>query len=132
MSRDERRSRGRRAALVIATALLGTVAGCTVHATTRPVSTQADVVVHTPPPPPRRVVVRDRPAPPGRGSAWVEGRWRWNGHRYVWVSGHWVSGRSGQIYQQGRWTQRGGGWVWVEGGWVEAPPTRGSVTVRVR
>lgn len=43
------------------------------------------------------VVYRDRPAPPPliveeygprQGYVWVQGHWRWNGHRYVWIRGH--------------------------------------------
>jgi len=45
---------------------------------------QADV----PPPLIRYEVAPPPPAAPG--AVWQEGRWSWNGDRYVWVDGHWV------------------------------------------
>lgn len=42
--------------------------------------------MHRPPPPPPRYE-RHRPRV---GHAWVGGHWRWQGHRYVWIPGHWV------------------------------------------
>lgn len=36
-------------------------------------------------------IVVVRPAPPARTHVWVEGRWNWNGYRYVWCPGYWAA-----------------------------------------
>src|SRR5271156_5989522 len=47
----------------------------------------AQVVVRVAPPPP---VVEHRPVSPGARYVWTDGHHRWNGHRYVRVSGRWA------------------------------------------
>ena len=47
----------------------------------------AQVVVRVAPPPP---IVEHRPVAPGPRYVWTDGYHRWDGHRYVWVSGRWV------------------------------------------
>src|SRR5258708_7327429 len=48
----------------------------------------AQTVVRVVPPAPVRVGVVGRPPHPGY--VWTEGYQRWNGTRYVWVSGRWL------------------------------------------
>ena len=75
------------------------------------------VVIRTPPPPLRHEVIIAAPGPRDR-FAWVEGHWRWDGHDYDWIPGHWIKrprGRHGWV--AGRWVARHGEWVWREGHW---------------
>jgi len=75
----------------------------------------AQVVVRVAPPPP---VVEHRPVSPGTRYVWTDGHHRWNGHRYVRVSGRWaVPPHAGGAWVPGHWAERGGGWVWIEGHW---------------
>jgi hypothetical protein len=76
----------------------------------------AQVIVHGGPPP---AVIVERPGPPlHAGWVWVPGYYRWNGRRYVWVSGYWAKPpRPRAIWVPGRWVPRGGGYVWVAGYW---------------
>jgi len=88
-------------------------AGVLLMATAAPSS--ADVIVRVGPPALRAEVV---PVAPGPGWAWRSGYWRWNGHRYVWVSGHYLRRpRVGAEWVPGHWGERGGGWVWIGGHW---------------
>jgi hypothetical protein len=65
---------------------------------------------------PPTAIVETAPAPPGSGYAWVGGYWRWNGVKYVWVSGHYVA-HSG-AWVPGHWRHvAGSGWYWVPGHW---------------
>ena len=43
-----------------------------------------------PPPPPAPVVVV-QPVRPTLQHYWVDGRWAWNGYRYVWSPGYWAA-----------------------------------------
>src|SRR4029078_5446062 len=43
-----------------------------------------------PPPPRHEVVPADRP-----GYVWVPGYWDWQGHKHVWMKGHWQHTRPG-------------------------------------
>jgi hypothetical protein len=61
--------------------------------------------------------------PPPRGYrpervAWQPGYWRWDGHDYGWVPGHYVEiPRHRHRWEGGRWEHRPGGWVWMDGRW---------------
>jgi len=80
-----------------------------------PAAVMAQVVVRVAPPAPI-VEVHDRP--PHEGWVWIDGYHRWNGHRYVWVHGHWVRPpHPGAVWVAHRWEQREGGWVLIEGHW---------------
>lgn len=84
-----------------------------------PVVEERVVYVQEPPPPPRREVIveRERPSPE---HIWVEGHWRWAGHGYDWVGGHWdhFPGGGRREWVGGHWQNRPGqGWDWVEGHW---------------
>ena len=77
--------------------------------------TLAQVVVRVAPP----VAVVEHPGPaPGPTYVWVGGYHRWDGHRYVWVPGHYVvPPRAGGVWVPAHWVARNGGWVFVEGHW---------------
>jgi WXXGXW repeat (2 copies) len=73
-------------------------------------------VVRVAPPPPVHVGVVGRPPHPG--FVWIEGYQRWDGRRYVWVSGRWVRPpRPGAVWVSPAWTGRGSGWVFRSGYW---------------
>lgn len=75
----------------------------------------AQVVVRVAPPAP---IVEARPVAPGAHYVWTDGYHRWDGHRYVWLSGRWVMPpRPGVVWVPGHWAERHGGWVWIEGHW---------------
>jgi WXXGXW repeat (2 copies) len=76
----------------------------------------AQVVVRIGPPPPRvREVV---PVRPGPNYVWIGGFQRFDGHRYVWVPGHYVvAPRPHARWVSGHWVRRHGGYVWIEGHW---------------
>ena len=76
---------------------------------------QVGIVVRVAPPAP---IVEFHDRPPHPGWVWVDGYHRWNGHRYVWVHGHWVRPpHEGAVWVAHRWEHRGEGWVLVEGHW---------------
>lgn len=73
---------------------------------------------YPPVPPPR---YETAPPPPGPRYAWVPGHWRWDGYRYVWISGRYVIRHAGWgHWVPGRWvwSPRFGRWVWRPGHWV--------------
>eukprot|EP01034_Spumella_vulgaris_P035213 gene35213-43412_t len=80
-----------------------------------PASAQVDVnlVIGTAPPPLRYESL----PPPRHGYVWAPGFWNWNGHRHVWVAGHWLRERPGYYYTQPQWIQSNGHWVRHEGRW---------------
>jgi hypothetical protein len=103
--------------------LAGALGACTVHGTARggfyaPAGGVVVVEQEPPPPPPRRVVVY-RP-----GYVYIEGRYAWNGNRYLWRDGYYERERSGHVYRPGRWQRQGRGHVWVEGRWEAGGSTR--------
>jgi hypothetical protein len=72
------------------------------------------IVVHNAPPAPRHEVV---PAA-RRGYEWAPGYWNWNGHRHVWVKGHWERARAGYVFHRPEWTRDDrGGYRLNRGGW---------------
>ena len=76
----------------------------------------AQTVVRVAPPAPVRVGVVGRPPHPGY--VWTEGYQRWNGTRYVWVSGRWMRPpRPGVVWVSPLWVRRGNGWVFRAGYW---------------
>ena len=78
-------------------------------------------------PPPGAVFVRVRPpvaavevrgVAPGPDFVWIDGFHRWEGERYVWVSGRWERRpHRGAVWVPGRWRHHDRGWFWVEGHW---------------
>ena len=84
--------------------------------TTGPVGADTGEVIVTRTPPVVRVEAQT--LSPGPGYVWTRGYWSWNGHDFVWVSGHWVRPpRLTAVWVEGHWAQRGGGWVWIPGHW---------------
>src|SRR5579863_1809748 len=76
---------------------------------------QVGVVVRVAPPAP---IVEHYGPPPHPGWVWISGYHNWNGHRYVWVRGHWVRPpRPDAVWVAHHWEQRNGGWVLIEGHW---------------
>jgi hypothetical protein len=73
------------------------------------------VQIGTPPPPPRY----EAPPPVRAGYAWAPGYWAWDGHRHVWVGGHWERVRRGyRHYEPAHWQQGPrGGWHFQPGHW---------------
>jgi len=69
--------------------LLGAMLGTTVLAASAPSFAAIEVNI-APPAPRHEVVPAARP-----GYEWAPGYWNWNGHRYVWVDGHFVRERTG-------------------------------------
>ena len=73
-----------------------------------------DIRIGTPPPPPRY----ESAPPPRRGYVWAPGYWAWDGHRHVWVGGHWERVRRGyHHYAPPGWHQDPDGWRFNRGGW---------------
>jgi hypothetical protein len=67
------------------------------------------------PPPPRHEYV---PYHHGRYDVWQPGHWEWTGHRYRWVSGHYIRAPyRGAQWTDGRWEHRGQGYYWNDGRW---------------
>lgn len=90
------------------------LAGVTTVASTAGSAAVVAVDIGIAPPPPRVVA----PPPPRPGWVWVDGYWRWNGHRHVWVDGRWIHARHGYRYIPPHWVQVGPRWHFVPGGWV--------------
>jgi hypothetical protein len=56
--------------------------------------------------------------PPRRGHYWEPGHWHWNGHRYIWLNGHWAGGRPRHgEWVQGHWQWNGHRYVWIPAHW---------------
>lgn len=78
-------------------------------------ATSSAAVVYVPVAPPYHAV-EAVPVAPGPGYVWVGGHWRWNGVKYVWVSGGYV--RHAGAWCAGHWRHlEGSGWYWVPGRW---------------
>lgn len=83
-----------------------------------PVMTMApgEVEVATAPPPPQ---VEVQGAPPAPGNVWTPGYWHWNGHRHVWIRGHWAAPpQVGMTWEPAKWENRGGRWYFRDGRWA--------------
>lgn len=101
-------------ALLATVAALGATLAAAPAAQARPA--MVEVQVNTAPPPPRY----EAAPPPRRGYAWAPGYWAWNGHRHMWVGGHWERMRRGYgHYEPAHWQQGPrGGWHMVPGHWM--------------
>jgi hypothetical protein len=66
--------------------------------------------------PPTAPLVVEAP-PPRAGFVWAPGFWRWEGHRHVWVGGHWLRERRGYRWAPDRWTEHGGHYHYDRGHW---------------
>ena len=75
-------------------------------------------VIRVAPPPPRREVVPALPPERAAVEYWQPGHWRWNGHEYAWVPGHYERRpRPGAVWVEPRYERHGDGWVFVDGRW---------------
>jgi len=100
--------------LAAAISCLFLVTGCIVQERSAPPHA---VYVQSPPP---ADIVEMQPPPPDNSPywAWQKGHWRWNGTRYYWTSGHWVSRPPHySVWVPPHWDVRGNGWIFVEGHW---------------
>ncbi len=102
--------------------------GCVVSGEAHVRAPVAVVEVDSEPPPPQYEEVVVRP-----GFVFIQGRWNWEGGRWVWMNGHYERERAGYFWAPGRWEARGGRHVWVEGEWrAGAAPARAEGHVEVR
>lgn len=95
--------------------ILGAMVVSAIAATsaTKPVRADTDVYLNFGPP-----AVRYEAVPVARpGYVWAPGFWNWNGHRHVWVRGHWVRERPGYVYYAPRWYNDGGRWRFERERW---------------
>jgi len=94
------------------------VPGCVVERPQRVVVREpAPVIVYRAPPQPRAEPV---PPPPSERVVWDPGHWRWDGHDWDWVPGHYEERPYREaVWVPGHWAERNGGWFWVAGGWRE-------------
>lgn len=54
--------------------------------------------------------------PPAPTSAWVPGRWEWNGYDYDWIPGKWVRTLyTDAVWVPAHWEWNGYDWDWVPG-----------------
>ncbi len=72
-----------------------------------------DLVAPRAPPPFVIEPVRTRP-----GYVWAHSYWRWDGHDYVAVPGHWIPARPDYRYVDARWEQHRDGWHFRPGHWL--------------
>jgi hypothetical protein len=57
-------------------------------------------------------------APPGRGYAWMPGRWEWRDNSYIWVAGGYVASPAGYSeWVPGQWSHDYHGWFYIGGRW---------------
>jgi len=54
---------------------------------------------------------------PRRGYLWSPGHWSWNGHRHVWVGGHYERVRPGYVYRAPTWVEHNGRWYHQPSRW---------------
>jgi len=103
-----------RAALSAALLLAGLSAGLPASAQGYP---PGAVIVPMAPPPVRVEAV---PPPPPWAAVWEPGHWRWDGHGYRWVRGHYIRRPHEHEHHEwvaGHWEDRPGGHIWIEGTW---------------
>lgn len=83
-----------------------------------PVYAPQPTVQLVPAPPPLRS--EHRSAAPAAHFLWVDGHWRWDGHRHQWEPGHWVEPRQGESHVAARWVNENGTWVYHPSRWQRA------------
>ena len=79
-----------------------------------------------PPPPdavfvrvaPPAAIVETRTASPGADFYWIDGYYRWDGGRHVWVGGHYERRPNRTaVWAPGAWHHHSKGWYWTDGHW---------------
>jgi len=73
-------------------------------------------------PPPLQVEVRSDP--PGPEALWIDGYWRWGGHQFFWIAGHWERHPHGN-WVAPRWEKREHGYFFIKGHWDGGTRDRG-------
>jgi hypothetical protein len=71
------------------------------------------VDIEVAPPPPFAIEA----PPPRPGYVWAPGFWRWEGHRHVWVGGHFMRERRGYHWAPDHWKEHGGRYHYERGHW---------------
>jgi len=95
---------------------LGLLAGCAAEPPSPVEVQQPGALVIVPPPPAPRLEAQ--PAPPSESAVWDPGHWRWDGHDYAWVAGHYQERPSPEArWRPDGWIERNGAWVWQPGHW---------------
>jgi hypothetical protein len=89
---------------VAATMLIGSVA---------PAFSAPGIEIEIAPPAPRVVEV----PPPRPGFVWAPGYYRWDGHRHVWVDGHFMRERRGAHWVPEHWDEHHGRYRFAPGRW---------------
>jgi WXXGXW repeat (2 copies) len=75
----------------------------------------SQVVIRVGPPAP---IVEHPGPPPHPGYVWIPGYHRWDGHRYVWVGGHYAHPpHHGAEWVPDRYDRHGDGYVYTPGHW---------------
>lgn len=95
---------------VALTGLLVLGAGAAIYTPLAEARTFISVRIAPPPPRHEEIVIR-------QGYEWAPGYWRWNGRRYVWISGHYIAVRAGRHWAHPYWEHRGHGYRYHEGYW---------------
>ncbi|KAA3619492.1 MAG: hypothetical protein DWQ05_01865 [Calditrichaeota bacterium] len=97
-----------------------TIIAAAVFAFILPMMVQAGPRIYVKVKPPARKVVVVKTARPYKNAIWINGRWHWNGHKYVWKAGHWVRPKKGFVWIPGHWNHNRRGWHWIDGHWKRA------------
>jgi hypothetical protein len=107
-----------RSLAVAGIALLLALAGCVVQPAPQP-RPVVEVIAPRPPPPVRYEVAPPVPQQRAELVVWDPGHWRWDGHDWDWVPGHYVERPHREAHwEPGHWAERpNGAWLWVEGHW---------------
>jgi hypothetical protein len=100
--------------------LLALTAGCVVESERpRPAVAAVEIIAPRPPPAVRYEVAPPLPTERREMLVWDPGHWRWDGHDWDWVPGHYVERPHREAHwEPGHWTERPNGkWVWIDGQW---------------
>ena len=111
MNRNASSTRGRLSSVLPSAVAAAILLGCMAPAFS------ADTIEIGVAPPPPRVV---RAPPPRPGFVWAPGYYRWDGHRHVWVDGHFIRERRGSHWVPERWVEHHGRYRFVPGHWAPA------------
>jgi hypothetical protein len=68
--------------------------------------------------PPPQPALEVPPPPPDASAVWIGGFWRWSGHDYRWIAGHWDAAPApGLTWEPHRWVEEEGRWRFIPGRW---------------
>ncbi len=91
-------------AAVALVSVVGLVGGCASSLPTPARSAHRDTDFGDVPFPPPAIRGDKIPKRPSTASVWLDGEWRWQGRRWIWVSGSWVTPPAGARFA--RWDMR--------------------------